>query len=111
MGAIDWEAFMQRVPPGTKVSSVNGEVFDITDEWKEVPYFGGGRCGILLSFEIESPFYMPDYFTGEPDQESAFKPHMVVQPFDFIETVEFYDPTDLEYLLKGEWLTFEQVMA
>lgn len=105
------DAFIARVPPGTKVSSVQGEVFDIDEEtWEEYAVFGGGRCGILLSYEIERSLYMPDYFTGEP-MESSFTPHMVVQPFDFVETLEFYNPTDLEYFIGGAWLTFDEVMA
>jgi hypothetical protein len=107
---IDWGKFAERVPVGTHVSSVKGEVFDIADDWREVPYFGGGRCGILLSFIPENFVYIPDYFTNEIS-EKQFDPHMIVQPFEFVETVGFYDPTDLEYLVDGVWLTFEQVMS
>jgi hypothetical protein len=109
MSDIDWQMLAEHVPPGTRVSSVKGEVFDITDDWREVPYFGGGRCGILLSYTHEDTFYIPDYFTGEI-HEGQFLPRMVIQPFDFVEEVTFYDPEDLEYLINGQWLTFEQVM-
>lgn len=109
MSAIDWDLFSKRVPAGTRVSSVKGEVFDITDDWQVVPHFGGGRCGILLSCTPESFCYIPDYFTGEIS-ESQFDAHIIVQPFDFVETIEFYDPSDLEYLIDGTWLSFAQIM-
>lgn len=107
---IDWEKFAERVPLGTHVSAVKGEVYDITDDWQEVPYFGGGRCGILLTLIPELFAYIPDYFTGEVS-EKQFDPHLIVQPFEFVETAEFHDPNDLEYLINGEWITFERVMA
>lgn len=107
------EAFMARVPPGTKVSSVKGEVFDIDEEtWEEFPHFGGGRCGILLSYELSKIIDIPDFFTderGEPFE--AVPAAIIVQPFDFVMPREFCDPTDLEYFVGAAWLTFGQVMA
>ena len=112
MSIIDWDKFTARVPAGTHVSAVKGEVFDITDDWQEVPYFGGGRCGILLSFDMSVLIDIPDYFTderGEPFE--AIPDRITVQPFDFTEMITFRDPSDLEYLINNKWLTFAEVMA
>lgn len=93
------EAFIKRVSPGVMVTSPQGEVWQLDEETgKEEFNFGGGRRGVLLRISEYG--------------EEEFTPYMEVfaQPFEHLDHWWFCADM-LEYLIDGEWLTFDQIVG
>jgi hypothetical protein len=93
------ELFLGRVSPGVMVTSPHGFADEVDEETGIEGFsFGGGRRGVLIS--------IPE------DGEEVFTPFMevMVQPFE--DLAEWWACADhLEYLIDGEWLTFDQIVG
>jgi hypothetical protein len=99
--AIDWPITEEKLPPGLRVRGS-----DSLATYKDEGIFNSeaiirgrvGKEGILIRYGIESSWNL-----GHLDA-------IIVQFFDDPREWNF-GPRDLDYLIDGQWLTFEQVMS
>jgi hypothetical protein len=100
---IDWQAFAARVPAGTFVKR---------DQW----------CGVLMeskNYRSDDAYTYVRAHLGSEDFEQIYNDTILSKRDEEYVSYQFFaatglttmHPSEVHYLINGQWLTFDQVMA